>query len=135
MNEARVNPKGINLSYTPERIDEFVKAAKEDANKFSALVDGYKNKIQMYTIGDLVYNMNDIIQLQEKVKQAEETAKAKFEKYYNVVDKYDFLDQPDNVKELEDEMNRIDTYYDLLYYISESIDNIVDAVKRLKKII
>jgi hypothetical protein len=135
MNEARINPQGINISYTPERIDEFVKAAKEDANKFSTLVDGYKNKIQMYTVGDLVDNLADIIQLQEKVKQAEEAAKAKFEKYYNIVDKYDFLDRPDNVEELERETTRIDTYYDLFYYISESIENIIEAVKRLKKII
>jgi hypothetical protein len=135
MNEARINPQGINISYTPERIDEFVKAAKEDANKFSTLVDGYKNKIQMYTVGDLVDNLADIIQLQEKVKQAEEAAKAKFEKYYNIVDKYDFLDRPDNVEELERETTRIDTHYDLFYYISESIENIIEAVKRLKKII
>jgi hypothetical protein len=56
-----------------------------------------------------------------------------FDKLFDVVDKYDILDMPDNIKKLENLVNNLDNLTLDIYYLMNALENIIEAGEDLNK--
>jgi hypothetical protein len=54
-------------------------------------------------------------------------------KYFNVVEMYDFMDMPNNVKQLEKINDKIEKYSEDLYYIGNGLEDIINAVNYIER--
>ncbi len=121
-------------SYSPEKIDEFVIAAEKELVEAKKVLNTAHNAITMMSIGEM---MDDIARYESFVADVEKYQKhyeKVFEKYYDIVEMYDWMDRPDNVANLERIDQQIDTVQNDLYRVYNSMEEIVDSVKKLKEI-
>lgn len=112
------------VNYDPEKIDQFVNKAKSELD---GIIKGYKqslNLISNVTLKDIADDPQRYNTLLEKTQSLKKLAKDKYSQYYDVVEMYDFLDSPKNVKVLEDLANDIDEYGD-------DIDKLIDVLKEM----
>jgi uncharacterized protein Yka (UPF0111/DUF47 family) len=121
-------------SYSPEKIDEFVEAAGKDLTDAKKVLAGARNAITFVTLGEM---MDDIARYESFVSEVEQYQKhyeKLYGKYYDIVDMYDYMDLPDNVNKLEKINDQIDAVQNDLYRVYNSMEEIVENVKKLKEI-
>lgn len=112
------------MGYSPEKIDEFVVQGNKDLKFFQDAYQKFYNKMMGVSVHEAFENINELKTLLDNIKSAEVRSNDLATKYYNIVDKYDFLDYPQNVKELEDVYNKLEN----LSYDIGSVKDIVEAV-------
>ncbi len=121
-------------SYSPEKIDAFVIEAEKELVEAKKVLSGAHNAITVMSIGEI---MDDIARYESFVADVEKYQKhyeKVFEKYYDIVEMYDWMDRPDNVANLERIDQQIDTIQNDLYRVYNSMEEIVDNVKKIKEI-
>lgn len=117
--------------YSSEKIDEIVVTAKKELDNGKKQLSGVYNSITMLSIGEI---MDDTERFENFVKDIENRQKhyeALYNKYYDIVEMYDFMDLPDNVKDLEDINRELDDVQNSFYKLADSAEEIVDNIKRL----
>ena len=120
-----------NISYQPEKIDEFVIEANSNLDKIRNTFNSYLTTITNLTINDINENIDKNNELLLKMKSFEEGISKIHDKYYNIVDLYDFLDSPTNVSQLEKITTNIDELYFSFGKLCEAHENLIDSSKRL----
>jgi DNA repair ATPase RecN len=119
------------MNYNPEKIDQFVDKARTE---LESIEKGYKqalNLISNATLKDVADNPERFNTLLEKVASLKKLCKDKYGQYFDVVEMYDWMDRPKNVKELEDMANTIDEYGDDVNQLHEVLKEMLYVVKRM----
>lgn len=122
------------LEYTPEKIDQFVIQAKADLAKAKELIKGYYHSIASLTVGEIVDEIEKYEAHLKKLDEIQEHYDKVYTKYYDIVEMYDFLNYPANVKELDKISNAISNSQNDLYRLHNSFEELIEAAKDLKKI-
>jgi hypothetical protein len=122
----------MNISYTPEKIDEFVTFAEKEKSSAINVFKAIRSKIHDISIQNAIESPDELNSLLDKIKQTRSFLDTKAQKYYNVVKMYDITDYPDNVSKLDNLTTDLDNINDDLYLLEDTLDNIVEAVKKLK---
>ncbi len=120
--------------YSPEKIDEFVEIAKKELDKGTKTFRSAFNAITTVAIGDIMDEPERFEKFHEEVEAQQKHYESIYNKYYDIVEMYDWMDRPDNVTELSRVNEEIDTIQDGLYRLSDSIEEIVDYAKKIKSV-
>lgn len=123
-----------NITYTPDMIDEFTITSKKELEDIRKIYNVLKNSIMSITIDDILSDNSTIQSLLEKSKSLKNILDKKHSKYFNIIEPFDFLDAPENVKSLEKNVNELDelliNMYDIIDIFS-SFDSIKKSFSRL----
>jgi hypothetical protein len=114
------------LQYTSERIDQFIPEAQNTYDKLMRIAQSFVGKIGDITIQDILANPNQIDDLLKKSTEAAKIASTAHEKYFDIVDAFDYMDSPKNVKTLDKIVTDLD-------YIQMDLKDIRDVVNSLKE--
>lgn len=123
-----------NWQYSPEKIDEFVEINKNNLNKAKKILTGAFNGISVLTIGEIMDNPEHFEQFHQELEKQQKHYEGVFNKYYDIVEMYDWMDRPDNVTELDKVNQQLDTVQNDLYRLADSLEEIIDYTKKLKNI-
>ena len=122
----------MNISYTPEKIDEFVLSAEKEKSTAENIFRTLRSKIYDISIQNVIESSDEINSLLNKVKQTRSFLDSKAQKYYKVVEMYDVAEYPDNVYKLDDLVTKLDNINDDFYLLEEALDHIIEATNKLK---
>lgn len=122
------------LSYTPEKIDEFIRQAMKALDESETAKNKYHMDIMTLTIEEVFNNKEGYEKLAEKINTHHEEVEKHYNKFYKIVEMYDFLNLPDNVRKLEKINERIYDTAQHIYHLSNALEEIVSAVKYLNRI-
>jgi len=123
-----------NIQYTPEKIDEFVKQAEKELEEVKRVFRALKANIETLSIDEERSNPGRANQLKDKASQGQAYAEKLTTKYRDIVDVYDFLDAPKNVKKLEKLADQFDNYYvdfDQLDSAASAFSEVVEYLDKL----
>ena len=120
------------LSYTPEKVDEFLKLASKDLATGKRLVDSYAAEILDMSISSVVANPEEASKLLAKIKEIEKAIDKQHGRYYNVVDVYDVFEAPDNVKKLEKAVNELDEVHYSIGRVADALGELISASRIMK---
>jgi hypothetical protein len=111
----------VNIQYTPERIDQYVREAENLLKSGTDILRKYYHNVMSTTIGEISEHIGESKGLVNQLKKTKDALSEKSEFYFGIVRRYDDNDEyPDNVKRLDDISTEID-------YLQMDIDEIKDA--------
>lgn len=119
------------ISYTPEKIDELTQQAMKVLERAQQARNKNYNNIITLTIGEVMQDKVTYEKLMSAMSEEHEMYKKHHGKYYDIVDMYDFLDMPNNVKQLERINDKIEKYAEDIYYIGNALEDIINAVNSI----
>ena len=122
----------MDISYTPEKIDEFIASAEKEKTASINIFKAIRSKIQNISIQSAIESSDELSSLLDKIKQTRSFLNNKAQKYYNVIEMYGGNDYPDNVSKLDSLTTDLDNINDDLSLLEDALDNIMEAVEKLK---
>jgi hypothetical protein len=131
MYEVKIKPSEI--GYSSKKIEEFTETAKKTLQNGISAFTKYKNLILNISLLDVVNNTEKYKTLLSDMDSDHDTIHTVFDKLFDVVDKYDILDMPDNIKKLENLVNNLDNLTLDIYYLMNALENIIEAGEDLNK--
>jgi len=123
--------KENNISYTPEKIDEFVAQLTKEVESAKNIFSVALNKVKDLSVGSITDNPSFAEGYLEKIKAANEIINKKHSKYFDIVDLYDVGDYPNNVKQLENLTDTLNNYYYDIMRIEDALEETISASKKL----
>lgn len=123
----------MNISYTPEKIDEFVRMAEKVVQNGKNIFFKYKDMILSINLSDVVENLEKYRALYLKISDDRSSLEKAYNKFYDIAEMYDITDRPYNVKKLEDLATDIDSVSLDIYYLMNALENIIEAGEDLNK--
>lgn len=123
----------MNISYTPEKIDEFVRMAEKVVQNGKNIFFKYKDMILSINLSDVVENLEKYRALHLKISDDRSNLEKAYNKFYDIAEMYDITDRPYNVKKLEDLATDIDSVSLDIYYLMNALENIIEAGEDLNK--
>jgi hypothetical protein len=131
MYEVKIKPSEI--GYSSKKIEEFTETAKKTLQNGISAFTKYKNLILNISLLDVVNNTEKYKTLLSDMDSDHDTIHTIFDKLFDVVDKYDILDMPDNIKKLENLVNNLNNLTLDIYYLMNALENIIEAGEDLNK--
>jgi len=123
----------MNINYTPEKIDEFVRTAEKVVQNGKNIFFKYKDMILSINLSDVVENLEKYRVLYLKISDDRSSLEKAYNKFYDIAEMYDITDRPYNVKKLEDLATDIDSVSLDVYYLMNALENIIEAGEDLNK--
>ena len=121
------------ISYTPEKIDTFNEQAMKVLENVQQTRNKYYNNVVTLTISDVIQEKGSYQNMRKEIGEMYSKFNEHHTKYFNIVDMYDFLDMPNNVKHLEKINDKIEKYTEDLYYIGNALEDIINAVEYIER--
>jgi len=122
-----------NITYAPEKIDDFVEEAQQFLNNARALKNKYYMNVTTLNISDVMENEVGFQKLAEKMDSDHNVIEQKHNRYADIVNMYDFMEEPENVKYLGKLSDRIYDVSDDIYQLSQALEEIVSSVRYLRR--
>jgi hypothetical protein len=122
----------MDISYTPEKIDEFVTSAEKEKSAAINVFRTIRSKTYDISIQNAIESPDELNYLLDKIKQTRSFLNTKAQKYYNVVEMYDVADYPDNISKLDDLVTDLDNINNDLSLLEDTLNSIAEAVEKLK---
>jgi DNA repair ATPase RecN len=120
--------------YSPEKIDEFIEINKNNLDKANKVLRAAFNAISAVTIGEIMEAPDRFEQFHQELEAQQKHYESIFNKYYDIVEMYDWMDRPDNVTQLDKVNQEIDTIQNDLYRLADSLEEIIDYTKKMKSV-
>lgn len=120
--------------YSPEKIDEFVEINKSNLDKGNKVLRGAFNAVTMLTIGEIMDNPERFEKFHAEIESQQKHYETIYNKYYDIVEMYDWMDRPDNVTALDKINEQIDSVQNDLYRLADSLEEIIGYAKKIKSV-
>lgn len=120
--------------YSPEKIDEFIEINKNNLDKANKVLRAAFNAISAVTIGEIMEAPDRFEQFHQELEAQQKHYESIFNKYYDIVEMYDWMNRPDNVTQLDKVNQEIDTIQNDLYRLADSLEEIIDYTKKMKSV-
>jgi len=120
--------------YSPEKIDEFVEIAKKELDKGTKTFRSAFNAITTVAIGDIMDEPERFEKFHQEVEAQQKHYESIYNKYYDIVEMYDWMDRPDNVTALDKINEQIDSVQNDLYRLADSLEEIIGYAKKIKSV-
>jgi uncharacterized protein (UPF0305 family) len=121
------------VGYSSKKIEEFIGIAEKAIQNGKSLFTKYKNLILNIAILDVVNNIEKYKELLSDMEFDNDKLHEVYDRFYRVVEKYDTINRPNNVKKLEDLSNDIDDIMGDIYYLTNALENVIKAGEDLNK--
>jgi hypothetical protein len=124
-----------NISYTPEKIDEFIVTATKALSVGKRLFDSYVFEIADMNISNILSDPGGANQLLNKIRGVEQSLGKQHSMYFNIIDTFDVSNLPSNVRELEKLTDEIDNVYFDMGKIADALEYLINAADKFKEFI
>lgn len=121
------------IEYSPEKIDQFIIDAEKTVNMSKAVIQKYGGMIMNLTMNDVLDDINGAKAGLEKLKSSKKHIEDQFNKFYDIVEMYDYMDLPDNVERLRDLNDLLDKAVMPLGELEDVFDALIDAAERVER--
>ena len=121
------------LSYTPEKIKEFIDEAQTYLNNARMLKDKYYMNVTTLTISEVMEAEVAYQKLSEKMNSDHNQIESKYNRYYEIIDMYDFMNRPENVNYFEKINDKIYDIAQDIYHLSQALEEIVESIKYIRR--
>ena len=122
------------IEYTPEKLEQLASDGEVTYKKIGNIVRSLTNKIENSTVGDIMDNPDQMKEVIAKVNETIKFTQSTYEKFYDIVEMYDFFDRPKSV----DTIDKLSTKFDYLKMdldaIKDVIESLLDGAKYLKRL-
>jgi hypothetical protein len=122
------------LSYTPEKIAEFIDEAQTYLNNARMLKNKYYMNVTTLTISEVMEAEVHFQKLSEKMDSDHNQIESKYNGYYNIIEMYDFMNRPENINYFEKINDRIYDVAQDIYKLSQALEEIVESVKYVRRV-
>jgi hypothetical protein len=123
------------IEYTPEYIDNFITQAEDFIKKTKLLRESYIFEIAELNVNDILNDLGGKRSTLNRLKKFEETIQSVHNKLSTVVNAYDFLEAPDNVKQLEKLTDQVDNIYFETGKLVDAYESLIEAAEKMKEFI
>jgi heterodisulfide reductase subunit B len=121
------------LSYTPEKIKEFIDEAQTYLNNARMLKDKYYMNVTTLTISEVMEAEVAYQKLSEKMNSDHVQIESKYNRYYEIIEMYDFMNRPENVNYFEKINDKIYDIAQDIYHLSQALEEIVESIKYIRR--
>jgi heterodisulfide reductase subunit B len=121
------------LSYTPEKIKEFIDEAQTYLNNARMLKDKYYMNVTTLTISEVMEAEVTYQKLSEKMNSDHVQIESKYNRYYEIIEMYDFMNRPENVNYFEKINDKIYDIAQDIYHLSQALEEIVESIKYIRR--
>ena len=121
------------LSYTPEKIKEFIDEAQTYLNNARMLKDKYYMNVTTLTISEVMEAELTYQKLSEKMNSDHVQIESKYNRYYEIIEMYDFMNRPENVNYFEKINDKIYDIAQDIYHLSQALEEIVESIKYIRR--
>jgi hypothetical protein len=121
------------IEYSPEKIDQFIAEADKTVNMSKAVIQKYGGMIMNLTMNDVLDDINGAKVSLDKLKSSKKHIEGQFNKFYDIVEMYDYMDLPDNVQKLSDLNDLLDKAVMPLGELEDVFDALIDAAERVER--
>ena len=129
ISEMKVN----NPTYSDSYIDTFTKKVSDIFNKNKEIFTKYYNTIYGISMGDILESQSKYESLLENIESIETLLTNTVNKCASITERYDYLDYPPNVKQLDDLSNKLDNLSLDYHTLKNALESILEAGRQLNK--
>lgn len=122
------------ISYLPEKIDEFVQQAMQVLEKAQVAKNKHFNFVTSLNLGEVMENRAKYAKMASEINEEHNAFEAKYNKFFDIVDMYDFMDMPNNVKQLEKINDKLYDFSQDVYQLSSALEEMVSAADYLNRL-
>ncbi len=133
LTESQIDINEDGISYDPSKIDQFVVEARKDVQTGAVLIERFGSTLINASLISVFENMDRMEAAQEKMSQSEKYLAGKFNKFFDIVEMYEFGEYPDNVNELNDLANQLDNQSLRLSELSDAFDDLIYMTKKISE--
>ena len=123
--------KEANITYTPEKVDQFVLDLTKELDRAKTVYETARNKVMNMSVGEVLENLDGMKAYKDKLEKAVEMFNKLHTKYFDIVETFDFYGMPANVRALEKLVDKLDNYYSDLSKVEDVVDDMISAASRL----
>lgn len=123
--------KEANISYSPEKIDEFVEQLTKEVESAKRIFETALEKVKGMGIGEIVDNISTAEAYREKITRAIEAIDKKHTMYFDIVNMYGVSDLPSNVRQLEKLTDKLDDYRFDLSRVEDVLEAVISVADKL----
>ena len=123
----------MKVSYDPSKIDEFLADAIKSVENAKGGIDKYGSTVINTTMKAIFENLPGSKSLLNEIENLKKITEAKFNKYFDVVELYDWSERPDNVSKLDKLVTDLDNHTMTISEIYEIFDDLIRATERVAK--
>lgn len=116
-----------NVSYTPEKIDALIQEAMKLLEEVQQARNTHMTNVIHTTIAEVMLDKESYQKEVLKIEADHKMFNVGYEKYYNIIETFDWMDQPDNVKKLEKINEKIYKYNEDIYQTGNALEEIISA--------
>jgi hypothetical protein len=124
----------VNIQYTPERIDQYVREGEGILNSGMDLLRKYYHNVMSTTIGDVAERIDEVLGLVNKLDHTKQVLGQKMDLYFDIVEKYEVGEYPENVHRLDNIATDIDNLRMDIDDIKDAFDCLASSAKYLIKL-
>jgi uncharacterized protein YfkK (UPF0435 family) len=117
----------MDITYTPEKIDEFVATAQKEVAMAEGIFRITYQKILNITMSSIVESTKQLDELYNKLTEVRKFIDKKASLYYSIKEMYEFGEYPDNVTLLDDLSTKLDNVNEDLGQLREVIYSLTEA--------
>ena len=117
----------MDITYTPEKIDEFVATAQKEVAMAEGIFRITYQKILNITMSSIVESTKQLDELYNKLTEVRKFIDKKASLYYSIKEMYEFGEYPDNVTQLDDLSTKLDNVNEDLGQLREVIYSLTEA--------
>jgi hypothetical protein len=128
---ASLNEDGI--SYETSKIDEFIVEAKKDIQMGTGLIEKFGSVVVNSSLASIFENLEKMKFALQKMDESRKYLENKFNKFYNIVEMYEFDEYPDNVKELDNLSSQLDDQSMTVYKLSDTLEELIEMVEKMSE--
>lgn len=121
------------ISYTPEKIDQFNEQAMKVLENVQQVRNKHYNYVVTLTISEVMQEKSAHQKMASTIADEHTRFNELHTKYFNIVEMYDFMDMPNNVKQLEKINDKIEKYSEDIHYIGNALEDIINAVDYIER--
>jgi len=132
--DALLSEDSVNVTYTTEKIEQFLQEATRDLTDSKKLYNIFFNKTIDLSISNIIENKDEVQKYLELIKNTEETLDKKHSKYFYIVDLYEYPYSDKNIHKLDRVTNDIDIIKYDIGRISDALEEVISASQIIDKL-
>jgi len=123
----------FNFQYSDEKINEFLVEAEKTVQNAEASINKYGSMVVNLTVKYVFENMDKVKKDFADFTNIKKNTESKYNKFYDIVEVYDFMDRPDNISKLEDFATDLDNHVMSMSEFLDLFEEIIRTTERLAR--
>jgi len=125
--------KEQNWEMPSEGGDDVLDKAKKYLANALKIYGGYYNKIIMVSISDVINERESFSDMLEKLNGVVEAIEATHSHYFDIVNDYDYIDRPDNIRDLDKILSELENLMYDMKYLYDILEELLSSSEKISR--